>query len=78
MHEMGHIYGAKDHYHELADSSDPNSCKFKDICSFCGTNPRPNTCIMYQSRIDISASNVFCVSCFGEVKNHLDDHHEVN
>ena len=63
LHELNHQYGAVDHYHELADKNDPNSCKFKSICSECGTNPRPSTCIMYQSRIDISDLNVICTSC---------------
>ena len=67
MHELNHQYGAVDHYHELADKNDPNSCKFKSICSECGTNPRPSTCIMYQSRIDISDSNVICTSCKNDI-----------
>ena len=75
MHELNHQYGAKDHYHELADKNDPNSCKFKSICSDCGDNPRPSTCIMYQSRIDISNSNVICSACRNDMLSHLNDHH---
>ena len=63
MHELNHQYGARDHYHELADGKDPNSCKFKDICSYCGTNPRPSSCIMYDSRIDINSSQIAIASC---------------
>ena len=75
MHELNHQYGADDHYHELADSSDPSSCKFKEICSECGTNKRPKSCIMYQSRIDISASTVICDGCYADIGKHLNGHH---
>lgn len=75
MHELNHQYGARDHYHELADLNDPGSCKFKEICSCCGDNPRPSTCIMYQSRIDISNSNVICSECKSDILSHLDGHH---
>ncbi|WP_303804440.1 DNRLRE domain-containing protein [Ruminococcus flavefaciens] len=75
MHELNHQYGARDHYHELADINDPNSCKFKDICSDCGTNPRPSTCIMYQSRIDIANTNVICSECQADILSHLNGHH---
>ncbi len=75
MHELNHQYGARDHYHELADKNDPNSCKFKDICSTRGENPRPSSCIMYQSRIDISNSNVICTACKNDILSHLNEHH---
>ncbi len=75
MHELNHQYGAKDHYHELADKNNPQSCKFKDICSECGNNPRPSSCIMYQSRIDINADTVICEACKEDIIKHLNSHH---
>ncbi len=75
MHELNHQYGAKDHYHELADKNDPNSCKFKERCSECGNNPRPLSCIMYQSRINISNSDVICAACQNDILSHLNGHH---
>ena len=68
-------YGAKDHYHELADKDDPDSCKFKENCSECGNNPRPSSCIMYQSRIQISDDGVVCSDCKQDMFEHLNSHH---
>lgn len=75
MHELNHQYGAPDHYHELADSSDETSCKFKTICSTCGNNPRPSSCIMNNARRDISQDNIICSGCISDMIEHLDDHH---
>lgn len=75
MHELNHQYGAKDHYHELADKNDPNSCKFKERCSECGDDPRPSSCIMYQSRIDITNDDVICAECQSDILTHLENHH---
>ena len=75
MHELNHQYGARDHYHELADLQNPNSCKFKDICSECGDHPRPRSCIMYQGRMDIDSPDVICDGCYTDMGNHLDNHH---
>jgi len=76
MHELNHQYGAQDHYHELTDKNDYNSCKFKSVCSVCGDNPRPPSCIMYQSRIDISNPDVICSACQNDILTHLNDHHK--
>ena len=75
MHELNHQFGAVDHYHELRDKNDPTSCKFKDICSECGAKPRPSSCIMYQSRIDISNEDVICDACKQDILAHLLEHH---
>lgn len=75
MHELNHQYGAKDHYHELRDKNDPNSCKFKERCSECGDNPRPSSCIMYQSRINITNDDVICTECQNDIFAHLNGHH---
>ena len=76
MHELNHQYGARDHYHELADSYDPTSCKFGDICSSCGTSPRPSSCIMNDSRIDITLSTVICSECKREMEDYIDDNYD--
>ena len=75
MHELTHQYGAKDHYHELANKNDPESCKFKERCSECGLNPRPMSCIMYQTSIDIWKDNVICPACKEDILAHLEGHH---
>lgn len=76
MHELCHQYGAPDHYHELADKDDSSSCKHKDICSKCGTNPRPAYCLMNVSRMDISSDMVICDACKEDLLSHLNNHHE--
>lgn len=76
MHELNHQFGARDHYHELAVSSDPTSCKFKDICSDCGTNKRPKTCVMNKSRTDISLNTVICTECLDEMKKYIEDNYD--
>ena len=76
MHELNHQYGARDHYHELADPNDYNSCKFKDICSECGDNKRPSSCIMNTTSVDINSDSVICQPCIEEILAHLSDHHQ--
>ena len=78
MHELNHQFGASDHYHELAIEGDETSCKFKNISSICGTNPRPETCIMYNSRINITNDDVICDECINDILNHLENHHTMN
>ena len=75
MHELNHQYGARDHYHELRDKEDDGSCKFKDICTECGINPRSESCIMYDSRIDITNNDVICDECQNDILAHLNEHH---
>lgn len=75
MHELNHQYGAPDHYHELADSEDPTSCKFKSICSECGDDPRLSSCIMNNSFIFITNSDVICEECKNDMIDHLKLHH---
>lgn len=72
MHELNHQYGAPDHYHEILSSG---KCRGGAICSTCGTTKRPSSCIMYQSRINISTSTVICTGCQIDIANHLNDHH---
>ena len=44
-------------------------------CSRCGDNPRPSSCIMYNSRIDITKDSVICEACKNDIAEHLNDHH---
>ena len=73
MHELNHQYGARDHYHELDDQG---NCKFSDICSVCGENPRSEFCIMNNSRQDITAATIICNDCINDILEHLNDHHD--
>ena len=72
LHELNHQYGAKDHYHEEIS---PGVCKFADVCSTCGANPRPATCIMNNSRQNINSSQIICNECMQDIFIHLEDHH---
>ena len=72
MHELNHQYGGVDHYHELDASG---NCKFASICSICGTNPRPRSCVMRQSRQDITLSTIICTDCIADIQTHLNNHH---
>ncbi len=76
MHELNHQYGAPDHYHEILEAGTANEhCRGGELCSDCGSNPRPNTCIMYRSRRDITVSTVICPECKADMYTHLEEHH---
>jgi len=76
MHELNHQYGAPDHYHEILDPGTPNErCRGGELCSYCGNNPRPDTCIMYRSRQDISVETIICIGCKADMLTHLEGHH---
>ena len=78
MHELNHQYGAKDHYHELLDKNDENSCKFKDVCSQCSENGRPQSCVMNNSDTDINRDDIICDACKEDILTHLKKHHIIN
>lgn len=76
MHELNHQYGAPDHYHEILNKGTPSEyCRGGDLCSTCGSNPRPASCIMNKSSIDITASTVICSACKTNIYSHLELHH---
>ena len=76
MHELNHQYGARDHYHEILDEGTANErCRGGEFCTVCGSSPRPQTCIMNRSRIDINNSTVICTECRSDMNTHLEDHH---
>ena len=78
MHELNHQFGAKDHYHELLDKNDENSCKFKDVCSQCSENGRPKSCVMNNSDTDINRDDIICDACKEDILSHLKEHHIIN
>ena len=76
MHELNHQYGGKDHCHEILDEGTADErCRGGELCSVCGSSPRPKTCIMNKSRIDITASTVICTECQSDMHAHLKGHH---
>ena len=73
MHELAHQFGVLDHYHE----EDPDgNCISGEICSKCGTNPRPATCIMKICRMNINEATVICDECKNDILEHLESHHQ--
>ena len=75
MHELCHQFGARDHYHEPTVPGEDDTCRNKSICSECEINPRDESCIMNQSRRDISDDAVLCSECLNDILNHLISHH---
>ena len=73
MHELCHQFGAQDHYHE--EDADEN-CVSGDICSTCGSDSRPRSCIMNISESDISSEDILCEDCKNDILEHLQKHHE--
>ena len=69
LHEIAHLYAAPDHYH-----TGGSECDHKSICSICGDNKRPASCIMYSSDIHINYNNlddVFCPGCLNDMSERL-------
>lgn len=75
MHELNHRFGARDHYHELADKDDPNSCIHSDICSECGSDKRPKSCIMNNSQQAITSDTIICDACKADILAYLEIYH---
>lgn len=75
IHEMAHQFGARDHYHEPTVNGDDETCKFKDICSKCGINPRDKQCVMYTTSIGIDDPIIICDDCKAEILQYLQDHY---
>ena len=74
MHELNHQYDAPDHYHEWLDDAH-TVCRGGVYCSCCGTNPRPYSCIMCNSRTDILRNDIICEGCKSDMISHLEGHH---
>ncbi len=68
FHEVCHFFGAPDHYCEIVG----DECVNKIRCSDCGDNPRPESCIMNNSRGDISLSTVLCDACKADIQDYID------
>ena len=75
MHELNHLYGAHDHYHDPSDRDDDSTCTNRDICSECNPQGRPTSCIMYTKEVDINADTVLCTACKNDMLQHLNAHH---
>ena len=88
MHELGHSFGAHDHWHDT-DQFLGDRCN-KPHCAFSRCNPlpcdlvecvapttrRPSTCLMAGSAgKNIFNSNIFCANCTTEIDNHINNHH---
>ena len=59
----------------LDEGTADERCRGGELCSVCGSSPRPKTCIMNKSRIDITASTVICTECQSDMHAHLKGHH---
>lgn len=89
VHEMSHIVGAPDHYHERKqDSYGVWYCYSGDICSgtyagsvpceFGATNPRPYNCLMNvssKSLENVSYEDVFCSECLNDMLEYSIKHY---
>lgn len=68
MHELNHTIGAPDHYHEILSNG---TCRSGAICSVCGTNPRPSSCIMKSTGVSINSNDVICPHCIRDIRTYL-------
>ena len=75
-HEISHIFGAIDHYHEGDQLTDENGnkikCEHAPYCSWCcdgGTQCRPLICKMCDSYI-----GMYCRECKQDIINYLGSH----
>lgn len=80
VHEIAHQIGAPDHYHEMITNEDGTStCRCKELCSKCGSNPRDSSCIMYSARkfnlLTCDLNEIFCLECYDDIIEHLKEHH---
>ena len=86
IHELGHQYGAIDHYHEggvpIPREETPTKCENTPQCHYCGTSPykRPEKCIMseadnYNDCTSTNGNSLFCTACKNEIIVHLNNHH---
>ncbi len=74
MHELCHQFGAPDHYH-LIDTNTGN-CINASLCIQCNpTTGRPASCLMNDTRQNITNSAILCDGCKNDILAHLNDHH---
>ena len=78
IHELAHIFGARDHYHEIV-CDETNECIAGHMCAHPGCVPethhryiRPSWCIMattssWRDMRDVHAHSLFCDDCAREV-----------
>ena len=82
VHELAHMFGAPDHYHEWITRDGREVCIGGHMCAYeehGNPNPRPTWCNMGGSsrRADIATVHgieVFCVGCRDDMLRHLNKH----
>ena len=76
-HEMSHIHGAPDHYHEII-SNEPLICRGGAMCKTCNPETgRDESCLMNVGWMsDIATRNkatIHCKECIQDMKNYLQE-----
>ena len=80
LHEISHIIGAPDHYHELVNGI----CKNREYCNdtYCqGSSGRPTTCLM--GRTDTrdfyyaEAEDIYCTGCYNDIITNLQQYNRI-
>ena len=68
MHELGHNFGSRHHYHQSGTEDAFGRCSLYEICSECNPNGRPSSCVMWYSiGQSINNSNILCNGCKNEM-----------
>lgn len=86
IHELGHRYGTRDHYHEGGvpeiHEQNPTPCANYPYCHYCGVPPykRKERCVMseyenYNNSVATNGQVLFCTECKNEIIVHLNSHH---
>lgn len=76
-HEISHIHGAPDHYHEIINS-ETNECRGGALCKVCNPKTgRDEFCLMNVGWMDDIASRIvttiFCKECVQDMQKYLED-----
>ncbi|MCI9616747.1 MAG: DNRLRE domain-containing protein [Eubacterium sp.] len=76
-HEMSHIHGAPDHYHEII-SNEPLICRGGALCKTCNPETgRDESCLMNVGWMsDIATrdkAKIHCKECIQDMKNYLEE-----
>ena len=72
IHELSHIIGAPDHYHDLVNGV----CQNSTICSQCSATPRPRDCVMgyrtgYTDLVNGDPWDIYCAFCYADIMQKL-------
>lgn len=79
-HEMAHIYGAPDHYHEIINEA-TQECRGGELCKTCNPETgRDESCIMNEGWIsDIATrikTTIFCNECLLDMEAYLEENYQ--